>query len=252
MAQRTALIGGGSQGLGFGCAQALSEAGVRVMLCARRQKELEEAAEKLRAEGAEVLTFACDWSKKEDLEALEEFLKRENLHIDILVNNVGGPPPGLVTQTSETAWERGLDLLFRSTIRLYAMLLPGMRARKWGRIINILSTTATEPSPTLAVSSVIRAGLVSYARLTALEVRKDGVSVNSVMPSGFLTARTQELMEDQARREGKNVENVREQIEATLPGGRFMQPIELGRVVTELAADGASDRTGGLIPVGGK
>ena len=99
MAQRTALIGGGSQGLGFGCAQALSEAGVRVMLCARRQKELEEAAEKLRAEGAEVLTFACDWSKKEDLEALEEFLKQENLHIDILVNNVGGPPPGLVTQT---------------------------------------------------------------------------------------------------------------------------------------------------------
>lgn len=249
---RTALIGGASKGLGLGCAKALAVEGHRVVMCARDAKNLEEAAQEVRALGkGEVLTHACDLSKKTDIEKLEKWLHQENITIDILVNNVGGPPPKAVTQLSESEWETGLDLLFRSTIRLYAMVLPGMRERKWGRIINILSTTAIEPSPALAVSSVIRAGLASYAKLTAWEVAQEGVTVNSLMPGGFLTARTEELMVDQAVREHQSIEEIRKKIESTLPLGRFMEPLELGHLAAYLASEEASGITGALIPIDG-
>lgn len=249
---RTALIGGASSGLGLGCSKALFIAGHRVVMCARRKKELEEAAREVRALGkGEVLTHACDWSKKADIEKLKERLDKDNIKIDILVNNVGGPPPRTITTLTESDWEAGLDLLFRSTLRLYALVLPGMRERTWGRIINILSTTAIEPSPALAVSSVLRAALASYAKLTAGEVAKEGVTVNSLMPNGFLTARTEELIFDQAKRENQSVEEVRKKIEATLPLGRFMDPIELGHFAAYLASDEASGITGALIPIDG-
>lgn len=249
---RTALIGGASKGLGLGCSKALAGTGHRVVMCARNENTLEEAAREVRALGtADVITHSCDFSKKEDIEKLAERLRRDNIAIDILVNNVGGPPPGTVTTVTEPAWEAGLDLLFRSTLRLYAMVLPGMRERGWGRIINILSTTAIEPAPALAVSSVIRAGLASYAKLTAWEVARDGVTVNSLMPGGFLTARTEELMADSAQREHKSVEEVRAQIESTLPLGRFMEPLELGHLVAFLASEEANGITGTLIPIDG-
>lgn len=249
---RTVLIGGASKGLGLGCSKALGAAGHRVVMCARSEQALEDAAREVCSLGTEeIITHVCDLSKKEDIEKLRERLEQDNIGIDILVNNVGGPPPGTVTATTESEWEAGLDLLFRSTVRLYATVLPGMRERKWGRIINILSTTALEPAPALAVSSVLRAGLASYAKLTAWEVAKEGVTVNSLMPGGFLTARTESLMADSAQREHKKVEDVRKQIESTLPLGRFMDPIELGHVVAFLASEEAAGITGALIPIDG-
>lgn len=249
---KTALIGGASKGLGLGCSKALAVAGHRIVMCARGARDLKKAAQEVRAFGkVEVITHACDWSKKSDIEKLQERLTADNIKIDILINNVGGPPPGIVTELTESEWEAGLDLLFRSTLRLYAMVLPCMRERKWGRIINILSTTAIEPAPALAVSSVLRAGLASYAKLTAWEVAKDGVTVNSLMPGGFLTARTEELMADSAVREHTSIEEVRKKIESTLPLGRFMEPIELGHLMAFLASEEASGITGALIPIDG-
>jgi 3-oxoacyl-[acyl-carrier protein] reductase len=249
---RTTFIGGASKGLGLGCSKALAVAGHRIVMCARSAHDLEEAAREVRSlSKAEVITHACDLSQKDGIQNLEERLRKDNITIDVLINNVGGPPPGVVTQITESEWEAGLDLLFRSTLRLYAMMLPGMRKRTWGRVINILSTTVVEPSPALAVSSVLRAGLASYAKLTAWEVARDGVTVNSIMPGGFLTARTEELMADSAVREHKSIEEVRRRIESTLPLGRFMDPIELGRVAVFLASDAASGITGALIPVDG-
>lgn len=249
---RTAFIGGASKGLGLGCAKALAIAGHRVVMCARNSDGLEEAAQEVRSVSkVEVITQVCDLSKKDDIQNLQERLSKDNVTIDILINNVGGPPPKTVIQLSESEWEEGLDLLFRSTVRLYAMVLPGMRARQWGRIINILSTTAVEPSPALAVSSVLRAALASYAKLTAGEVSREGVTVNSVMPGGFLTTRTEELMADTAARENTSVEMIQKRIEATLPLGRFMDPIELGNFVAYLASEESSGVNGALIPFDG-
>lgn len=249
---RTALIGGASSGLGLGCSMALAADGHRVVMCARNVQNLERAAQEVRAFGkGEVMTHACDWSKRAHIEALGEWLRKENITVDILINNVGGPPPKKVTELTESDWESGLDLLFRSTLRLYAMVLPGMRERAWGRIINILSTTAIEPAPALAMSSVLRAGLASYAKLTAWDVARDGVTVNSLMPGGFLTARTKELMADSASREHTSIEEVRKKIKSTLPLGRFMEPIELGRFAAYLVSEEASGITGALIPFDG-
>ena len=249
---RTALVGGASRGLGLGCSKALAKAGYRVVMCARQGDALEKAAHDVRAFGSgDVIAIPCDLSLGTDIEKLKNKLEEESIAIDILINNVGGPPPKIVTQVSEAEWEQGLDLLFRSTIRLYNIVLPGMRERKWGRIINILSTTAVEPSPTLAVSSVLRAALASFAKLTAKDVAKEGITVNSLMPGGFLTSRTEELMLDQAKRENISNEEVCARIEKSLPLGRFMEPIELGNFVAYLASDDASGITGALIPVDG-
>jgi 3-oxoacyl-[acyl-carrier protein] reductase len=249
---RTVLVGGASKGLGLGCSLALAEAGHRVIMCARNAAVLENAAEDVRSRGTgEVLTQVCDLSKISDLQEIAARIKRDSITVDILINNVGGPAPKNVTELDEGDWEDGLDLLFRSTLRLYAIVLPGMRERKWGRIINILSTTATEPVSTLAVSSVLRAALASYAKLVAADVAREGVTVNSLMPGGFLTDRTEALMADQASREHSSVEEVRQRIASTLPLGRFLNPIELGRLVAFLCSDDASGITGTLIPIDG-
>jgi 3-oxoacyl-[acyl-carrier protein] reductase len=249
---RTALIGGASKGIGFGCAQALAAAGCRVVMCARTEAELRAAAESIRAASSgEAIAIPCDFSQKAQLAALKDELGRARLEIDILVNNTGGPPPGIVTDVTDEQWESGIDLLLRSTLHLYRMVLPGMRTRKWGRIVNILSTTAIEPVPTLAVSSVLRSAIAAYSKLVAVEVARDGVTVNSLMPGSLATARTESLMRDAAQREGNSLEVVRQRIEATLPMRRMLDPKELGEVVRFLASDAGSGMTGALFPVDG-
>lgn len=252
-AVRTALVGGASKGLGYGCAEALVEKGYRVVMCARREPDLVAAADALRSRysQADIVTIPCDWSKKEALVELRAVVESKNIEIDILINNVGGPRPGTVLQQDEKSWEDALDALFRSTIRVYNIVLPGMRTRKWGRIINILSTTALEPSPTLATSSVLRAALSAHAKLTAWEVAKDGITVNSLMPAGFLTARTNQLIDDEARRRAIDRMLVLAEKEAELPLGHFMDPIVLGHVAAFLASEEASGVTGALLPVDG-
>jgi len=249
---RTALVGGSSKGLGLACARALAAENYRVVLCARNRDVLENAARDIcTAEGTEVIAIRCDLSKRESLATLKDELTKRNLQVDILINNVGGPPPGVVTELSEAEWEYGLDLLFRSTVRLYNMFLPGMRERKWGRIVNILSTTAVEPVSTLAVSSVLRAAIASYAKLVAWEVARDGVIVNSVMPGGFRTARAEALALDLARRRSVTVERIRNEKTADIPIQRLLEPEELGHLMTFLVSDEAAAIVGALIPIDG-
>ncbi|MFA6006956.1 MAG: SDR family oxidoreductase [Candidatus Paceibacterota bacterium] len=250
---RTALIGGASKGLGFGCAQALAQKGCRIVMCARNELDLNAAAHTLHSQysNVDIITIPCDWSKKEALEQLQMTLQSKKIDIDILINNVGGPTPGTISQQNEKSWEEALDLLFRSTIRVYSIVLPGMRKRRWGRIVNILSTTALEPSPLLATSSVVRAALASYAKLMAWDVVKDGITINSLMPAGFLTARTNQLIDDAARRRSVDRGVIVAEKEAELPSGHFMDPIELGYVAAFLASDEAAGITGTLLPVDG-
>lgn len=251
--KRTVLVGGASKGLGFGCAEAFAEKGMIVIMCARSEAALVAAAKELQAKypKSSIRSIPCDWSKKEDLVRLKEKMDEENIEVDIVVNNTGGPLPGTVTEQTEEAWKASLDLLFWSTVRVYGMVLPGMRARKWGRIINILSTTVVEPVPNLGTSSVIRAALASYSKLTASEVSKEGITVNSVMPGGFMTDRTKALLVDTASRRGITEAEVLHELEQNLPLGRFMKPVELGRVIAFLASDEAAGITGALLPVDG-
>ena len=202
-------------------------------------------------EGLEVVTVPCDFSKRDNLLALNERLKSDCLKIDILINNVGGPQPGTVVELTEQQWEHGLDLLFRSTLRLYRMVLPGMQERGWGRIINILSPAAVEPVASLAISSVLRAALANYAKLVAKEVGRHGITVNSLMPGGFRTARTDELERDTARRRNVSVQIVQRETEAAIPIQRMLDPEELANFVAYLTSDEAGGITGALLPIDG-
>jgi 3-oxoacyl-[acyl-carrier protein] reductase len=249
---KTALIGGASRGIGFACAQALARAGHRIVMCARGHDALQASAQKIGADAdVPVHSIACDLSTTGGHTALREGIAALEIDVDVFVNNVGGPRPGTVDQLQESDWEEGLDQLFRSTLRLYALVLPGMRMRRFGRIINILSTTAIEPAPTLAISSVLRAGLAAYAKLTAISVAADGVTVNSLMPGALLTARTEQLERDRAERESRSVEAIRAELEATLPMRRFLRLEEFGRVVAFLASADASAISGELLAVDG-
>jgi len=250
---RTALVGGASKGLGLACAIGLASRGHRLVLCARTPSDLESAAATIRTmqEGLEVVTVPCDFSKRDNLLALNERLKSDCLKIDILINNVGGPQPGTVVELTEEQWEHGLDLLFRSTLRLYRMVLPGMQERGWGRIINILSPAAVEPVASLAISSVLRAALANYAKLVAKEVGRHGITVNSLMPGGFRTARTDELERDTARRRNVSVQIVQRENEAAIPIQRMLDPKELANFVAYLTSDEAGGITGALLPIDG-
>jgi 3-oxoacyl-[acyl-carrier protein] reductase len=250
---KTALVGGGSKGLGLAAASSLAARGYRVIVCARTSGDLEKASDHIRVvtNNPEVVPFRCDFSKRESLQSLGEFLNEKQYPIDVLINNVGGPQPGKVTELSEEDWERGLDLLFRSTLRLYAMVVPGMKERRWGRIINILSPAAVEPAPTLAISSVLRAGLVNYAKLFSKEAGQYGITVNSIMPGGFRTARTEQLERDTAERRKVSVETVQKENEAGIPIQRMLAPEELGGLIVYLASDEAAGMTGALIPIDG-
>jgi len=141
--------------------------------------------------------------------------------------------------------------LFRSTLRLYRMVLPGMQERGWGRIINILSPAAVEPVASLAISSVLRAALANYAKLVAKEVGRHGITVNSLMPGGFRTARTDELERDTARRRNVSVQIVQRETEAAIPIQRMLDPEELANFVAYLTSDEAGGITGALLPIDG-
>lgn len=249
---KTALVGGASKGLGYGCAYMLAAQGHTVVMCARSSAELEVAAKQIAsATGSRTIPIPCDLSSREALAALQQQLADQSIDIDILVNNVGGPKAALVSELTEQDWEQGLDLLFRSTLRLYAMVLPHMRRNKWGRIINILSPVAIEPVPMLAISSVLRAGLAAYAKLLSRDVGRDGITVHSLMPGGFRTARTEALEKETAARENLPLETVQARTSARVPIGRMLSPDELGRVVVFLSSEEAGGVTGTLLPVDG-
>jgi 3-oxoacyl-[acyl-carrier protein] reductase len=249
---KTALIGGASMGIGYACALGLAKQGNKLVLCARNEIELNKAAKKINEDtGAETIVIPCDLSKKECIAEMGKTLTKQGIGIDILINNIGGPKPGLVTELCNKDWENGLDLLFWSTLQLYELVLPGMREKKWGRIINILSTTAVEPAPNLAISSVLRAGLAVYTKLLSREIGRDGINIHNLMPGGIRTARTEQIWKDIAARDNVSVETLEANCAAKIPIGRMLEANDIGNLVAFLASESSSGLTGTLLPIDG-
>ena len=247
---KTVLIGGASKGLGFGCSLEFAKAGYSVIMCSRSKHSLEEAAQKIRNQtGGNVVPVACDWSSSKDLEYLHNEIRKRNICIDILINNVGGPTPGNVIELGDRDWMQSLDLLFWSTHRVIKMVLEGMIQKNWGRIITISSPAAIEPVRGLAASSVIRASLAAYMKLLSNELVEKNITVNTLLPSGFFTDRTKQLMEIEAKERSMSLEDLKRETELSLPSGRFLDPRELGVVALFLASEAASAITGAMIPV---
>ncbi|MBI2460423.1 MAG: SDR family oxidoreductase [Candidatus Rokubacteria bacterium] len=249
---RGALVAAASKGIGRACALGLAAEGARVAICARTRADLETAAEEIRAKtGAEVLAFPADVTRAEDVKALVEAAVRAFGRLDVLVTNAGGPPPGPFDQMTDEAFRAAFELNLLSTVRLIREALPHMRARRWGRIINIQSTSVKQPIDGLLLSNAIRPGVVGLAKTLAGELGRDGITINTVGPGRILTGRSRGVMEHRARQAGLPFEEFLKRDVAAVPLGRIGEPEEVAHVVVFLASERASYVTGVTLQVDG-
>lgn len=250
---RTALVFGGSKGLGRGCAQALAAEGVAVALVARGQEALDRAAGEIAANsGVAAYGFAADLADHDAV--LREIDRAEQAlggRIDILVNNSGGPPPSGAAGVDPALWTAQFQTMVLSVFRVTDRLLPGMRARRWGRVLTIASTTVIEPIPTLGMSNTLRSALVGWSKTLAGEVARDGVTVNMILPGRIATDRTAFLDGATAERKGTTADAVQAERAAEIPLGRYGTTEEFGAVAAFLASERAAFVTGSMIRVDG-
>lgn len=233
---RTAIVAGASSGIGLAIAEALAEEGANVAMFARRRELLEREADRLGA-----LAVRGDVTNRRDLQRLVEKTVEAFGTVDILVNNSGGPPPGAALELEDEAIESALELLLFSYIRLTRFCLPYLGRSSQGRIINISSLAVREPAPNIALTNVIRPGVVGWSKMLAKELGPRGITVNSIAPGRIETARTKELYPD-----GPSDQDL-----AAIPLGRFGEPRELAALACFLASRQASYVTGTLIQVDG-
>jgi 3-oxoacyl-[acyl-carrier protein] reductase len=171
--------------------------------------------------------------------------------VDILVTNAGGPPAGPFESHSAEAWRDAVRTNLESVVALVGAVLPGMKARRWGRIINVTSIAVKQPVDGLILSNSVRAAVTGFARTLANEVAPYGVTVNNVMPGYTRTARVDELARGNAARKGTSPDEEFAQWERQIPMGRLGEPAEFGAMVAFLASAQASYTTGASIPVDG-
>ena len=250
---RAAIVGGASRGIGYAAAHALATEGASVTIVARNADDIERAAESLRRDTAteSVLPIAADMADPDNIRSVVEQSRERWGRTDIVVNNIGGPPPGSLLDFTNDQWQLAFDLNFNSARRLNELVLPDMRARGFGRIVSVLSTTIKEPTAQLGLSTVARSALAAYAKLLALEVAADGITVNNVLPGSTETERLRSLVEAQAKAAGRTVEEQRELRLSSIPMQRFARPEEIGGFVAFLASERAAFLTGQHIAVEG-
>ena len=206
---RVAMVAAASKGIGLAAATALAKEGCKVSICSRDPASLAAAKAKILEEAPEaaVRVFPCDVTNAVQLEAWHRSAAEELGPVDILVTNTGGPPAAQFLDLTEEQWRRGIDLTLMNVVRLSRLVLPGMRQRRWGRLIHLTSLTAKQPIALLTISSTLRAGLSALTKTMSNEFSRDGVLVNAVVPGHVLTARQVELNEIRSKQEGISIED---------------------------------------------
>jgi len=249
---KVALVAASSQGLGRAVAEELAAEGASLVLCARDSRTLAETAASIAEKtNAHVLAVPADVTRAEDIKRVVEGGNERFGRIDILVTNAGGPPAGRFEQLTHQQWEDAIRLTLLSAVELTRQVLPGMKERRWGRIINITSIAVKQPVENLLLSNSLRAGLTGFARTLANEVAPDGITVNNVLPGYTRTERLDELAEMMAEKQGISPHEFRGKWEKEIPMGRLGEPREFAALVTFLASERASYVTGTSVQVDG-
>ena len=249
---KVALVAASSRGLGYAIAHELAAEGASVAMCARDEGRLTEAAHAITsATGARVLSVAADVSKPGDISKLVAQAQSAFGRVDILVTNSGGPPPGTFDSTPPEAWAAAVEVLLTSAVELIRAVLPGMKERRFGRILNVTSITVKQPIDNLILSNALRAAVTGMARTLANEVASFGVTVNNVLPGYTRTERLTELATATASRTGGAPAGFYERLEREIPARRLGEPRELAALCAFLASERASYVTGQSIAVDG-
>ena len=233
---KRALVCASSKGLGRGCAEALAEAGVSLILNARGAEALEATAQHIRdTYGVDVTTVAADVTTEEGRNACLAAAG----DIDILVTNAGGPPPGLWSDWDRSDFIAALDANMLTPIALMQAALPGMIKKGWGRVVNITSGSVKAPIPALGLSNSARAGLTGFVAGTARQVAEHGVTINNMLPGIHATDRAQMLDGGVAKAQGIDMAAAKKQREATIPTRRYGTAEEFGATCAFLCSQHA-------------
>jgi 3-oxoacyl-[acyl-carrier protein] reductase len=250
---RAAMVAAASKGIGRAVATALAREGCRVSICSRSGDALDAAKRAILAEvpGADLHSAECDLSSAGDLEAWFRAAEDRFGRVDILVTNAGGPPAANFEALTEEQWRAGIDGTLMNVIRLSRLALPGMRARRWGRIVHMTSFVAKQPMELLTVSSTIRAGISALTKTMANQVGPDNVLVNAVLPGYVATDRQIELHGIRAKEAGISIEEYTRRASEAIPLKRSARPRELGDVVAFLCSERASYVSGVSLLVDG-
>jgi 3-oxoacyl-[acyl-carrier protein] reductase len=237
---RVALVMGASRGIGRGIAEALAREGARVAIASRTPEHVEQAAAEIEGD---VVPFVADTGDLERLAKLPGEVEDSTGPVEVLVTNTGGPPTGAALDADIAAWREAYEHLILAPRVLIGAVLPGMRGRGWGRIVNVGSSATREPIPGLALSNSHRPGLVGFLKTLSLEVAADGVTVNDIATGRFATDRL-------AANWGGREEMMRGAVDG-IPAARLGDPAEYGDLVAFLCSDRAAYITGTSIPIDG-
>jgi 3-oxoacyl-[acyl-carrier protein] reductase len=249
---KVALVAAGSRGLGRAVAEELAAEGAALVLCARDSNTLAETAATIAENsGAHVLAVPADVTSVSDITRVVEAANDRFGRIDILVTNAGGPPAGTFDQLTREQWEEATRLTLFSAIELARQVLPGMKERRWGRILNITSIAVKQPVENLMLSNSLRAGLTGFARTLANEVAAQGITVNNILPGYTRTERLEDLARMMAEKQGISADEFRAQWEKEIPMRRLGEPHEFAALAAFLVSERASYITGTSVQVDG-
>ncbi len=249
---KVAFVAGASQGLGKAVAMELAREGARLAICALDDPELPKAVEEIKTQtNCDIIGIPADVSNPDDA---RNFIKKALEYyetVDILVNNAGGPPSKTFLEIDDELWHFGFRLNLLSTIVMTREVVPIMKEKRWGRIINMTSISVKQPIDGLILSNTIRMGVVGFAKSLSNELAPYNVTVNNVCPGYTLTDRVRNLAKVTAEKEGVTPEEVIKRWEAQIPMGRLGTPEEFAALVTFLASEQAGYITGASIHIDG-
>ncbi len=247
---KTAMIAAASKGIGKACALALAAEGCRVSLCARGSDELERTRAEA-ARSAEAIAMPANVSVPGDLENWYNATIKAFGQVDILITNTGGPPVARFMDLSEVQWLAGIESTLMNVVRMSKLAIPGMRERRWGRLIHLTSLVAKQPIDELTISSTLRSGLSGLTKTMANQLGPDNITVNAILMGNILTDRQYDLANARIKERQITLEQYFAESSAAIPMKRLGEPREVGEVVAFLASERASYVSGVSLQIDG-
>jgi 3-oxoacyl-[acyl-carrier protein] reductase len=250
---KKAFVCGSTQGIGKAAAIELASLGATVVLLARNEESLKKTIKELNTDvGQKHDYIVTDFSNPSSLkEKVNAYLQKNNQPVHILVNNTGGPPGGKAIDARPEDFQSALNSHLMCNHILVQALVEGMKKEKYGRIINIISTSVKQPISGLGVSNTTRWAVASWAKTLAGELGSFGITVNNVLPGATRTQRLQSLNEAQSKATGKSVNDIEAGMLRDIPAGRFAEANEVANAIAFLASPAASYINGINVPVDG-
>jgi 3-oxoacyl-[acyl-carrier protein] reductase len=249
---KNVLVSAGSKGIGRAAVELFIQEGCNVAFCSSNEENVRKAEHEIKTKyNIEAIGLVCDINKLIDIERTVKTIKDKLGSIDILVNNCGGPVPGFFESLIEENWSSAFDQVLMSAIRFTRLVLPVMKSKKWGRIINVTSISVKQPVDNLILSNAFRSAVTAFSKTLSNQVGKENITINNVAPGYTLTSRIYQLSVVRAKAAGTTPEKILESMADDVPMKRLASVEEVASLIVYLASEQAAYITGTTIGVDG-